>query len=479
MNLSLLTDFYQLTMVGGYVRQGKSAQRAVFDLYFRRVPQDGGYCVAAGLEQAIEYALNVRFGPEDLDYLRNQGCFTPDVLEYLRNFRFTGDIYALPEGTLVFPQEPLLRIEAPIAEAQLLESTLLNIVNFQTLVATKATRVCVAAARGSVLEFGLRRAQGVDGALSASRASFIGGATATSNTLAGQQYGIPVRGTQAHSWVMSFPSELEAFEAYADLYPDQCLLLVDTYDTLSSGVPNAIKVSRRLAEKGYRLAGIRLDSGDLAYLSKQARRMLDEAGLTDTQIVASNDLDEWIIHDLIAQGACIDVWGVGTSLVTSKGASALGGVYKLVAAMEGDHMTPRIKVSGNPEKITTPGEKQIWRVWDAHGILLGDALTLADETFQSGQTIDTRHPTYIHQRVKFESTARTEPMLVPIVRRGELVYSMPSLPDIQARTRQGLSELRSEYQRLVNPHIYWVGLSPRLYEVRARLLNELTGSLSL
>lgn len=477
MDLSLLTDYYQLTMLGGYIRYHKTGQRAVFDLYFRKVPQDGGYCVAAGLEQAIHYAQDIHFGPDALQYLEAQGCFPPEVLDYLRNFRFTGDIDAVPEGTMVFPGEPLMRVQAPIAEAQILESTLLNIINFQTLVATKACRVCVAAERGSVLEFGLRRAQGVDGALSASRASFVGGASATSNTLAGKAYGIPVRGTQAHSWIMSFPSELEAFRAYAELYPDQCLLLVDTYDTLASGVPNAITVGQELAARGHRLAGIRLDSGDLAYLSKHARQMLDEAGFHDATIVASNELDEWIIHDLIAQGACIDVWGVGTSMVTSKGACALGGVYKLVAADDGDGvMRPRIKVSGNPEKITTPGVKQIWRVWDAHNRMLGDALALEDETFGSGETVSTRHPTYFHQRLKLESAHRVEPLLVPVMRGGKVVYRFPALQDVQARTLEGLRELREEYKRMVNPHIYWVGLTPRLYDVRAQLLSEYASS---
>ncbi|HEY4001610.1 MAG TPA: nicotinate phosphoribosyltransferase [Candidatus Xenobia bacterium] len=479
MNLSLLTDFYQLTMLGAYVGSHKTEQRAVFDLYFRKVPQNGGYCIVAGLEQAMDYVANLRFSADDIDWLCSQGHFPATVREYLKDFRFTGDIHGVPEGTVVFPQEPLLRVEAPIAQAQVLESTLLNIVNFQTLVATKASRVCMAAAKGSVLEFGLRRAQGVDGALSASRASYIGGCAATSNSLAGKAYGIPVRGTQAHSWIMSFASELEAFRTYAQLYPDQCLLLVDTYDTLQSGLPNAITVARELAAQGHRLTGIRLDSGDLAYLSKQARRMLDEAGFADAIIVASNDLDEWIIYDLQAQGARIDSWGVGTSLVTSKGASALGGVYKLVAAQDGHRMEPRIKVSGNPDKITNPGIKQIWRVWDGNGIMLADALALTDEAFVAGGPVETRHPTYFHQRLRLDSVARVEPLLLPIMQGGRVVYRFPALSDIQARARQNLQQLPEEYKRFVNPHIYWVGLTPRLFDTRAELLSAHSGALTL
>ncbi|MHB2015879.1 MAG: nicotinate phosphoribosyltransferase, partial [Candidatus Xenobia bacterium] len=448
----------------------KAQQQAVFDLFFRKIPYDGGFCIAAGLEQAMEYILNLNFSDEALRWLKGRG-FSAEALDYLRDFRFTGDVYAIPEGTLVFPHEPLLRVSAPLPEAQLLESTLLNIVNFQTLIATKAARVCLAAQGGTVLEFGLRRAQGPNGALSASRAAFIGGCNATSNTLAGLRYGIPVSGTMAHSWVMSFPSELEAFRAYAEMYPDHCILLVDTYDTLASGVLNAITVGQELEQKGHRFLGIRLDSGDLAFLSKQARRMLDDAGLRHAQIAASNELDEWIIHDLLAQGARIDVWGVGTSLVVARGASALGGVYKLVAAQDGQEMRPRIKVSGNPEKITDPGVKQVWRVWDANGIMLGDVLALEHEHFKAGDNIASRHGTWFHQRVNFQSAARVEPLLVPVIVNGRPVYRSPSLHEIQDHALQSLSQLRDEHKRVVNAHIYWVGLTEPLFELRTRLLS--------
>jgi len=363
--LALQTDLYQLTMVGGYVLEGKKDQWANFDYFFRSIPDEGGYCVLAGLEDIIDYIRQLQFAQEDLSYLEGLGIFSKEVLAYLKNFKFTGDLWAIPEGTVVFPHEPLIRVTAPLPEAQLIESAVLNVMNFQTLIATKAARICWAANGDPVIDFGLRRAQGPDGALMASRAAYIGGVDGTSNVLAGRLYGIPVRGTQAHSWVESFPHELDAFRAYAEVYPDSCLLLADTYDTIRSGVPHAIQVGQELREKGHELWGIRLDSGDLAYLSKEARRMLDEAGFPDASIVASSDLDEWIIESLKRQGARVDVWGVGTRLVTSFSCPALGGVYKLTAMDDGgEHMTPKIKRSDNPEKITNPGPKKVGRMYD-------------------------------------------------------------------------------------------------------------------
>lgn len=469
-NLALLTDFYELTMMGGYHACHKLDQRAVFDLYFRKIPEQGGFCLAAGLQPALEYLLSLRFTSDDLDYLRAQKLFPEGFVDWLKDFRFRGNVHALPEGSLVFPGEPLLRVEGTLPETQLVESLLLNVINFQTLIATKSARVFEASGHGVILEFGLRRAQGVNGAMAASRAGYVGGAVATSNTLAGKQYGIPVKGTMAHAWVMSFSNELEAFRQYAATYPHDCTLLVDTYDTLLSGVPNAIKVGLELREKGLSLRGIRLDSGDLAYLSKQARAMLDQAGLTETQIVASSDLDEFLIADLRAQGARIDVWGVGTNLVTSKGEPALGGVYKLVAADEDGVMVPRIKVSSNPAKITLPGIKQLYRCFGPDGVVHGDVLALHDEGVPSQGAIRSHHPLYAH--IRQEVSGRWEPMLVPVVKAGELCYQFPSLQEARQRSLTSLASLRAEHKRMVNPDIYWVGLSEGLFQLRRELLSR-------
>lgn len=468
-NLALLTDFYELTMMGGYFAHQKLDQRAVFELYFRKIPEQGGFCLAAGLQPALEYLLDLRFTSEDLAYLHAQKLFPAGFVDWLRDFRFRGDVYALPEGSLVFPGEPLLRVEGTLPEAQLVESLLLNVVNFQTLIATKAARVFEASGHGTVLEFGLRRAQGINGALAASRAAYAGGCLATSNTLAGRCYGIPVKGTMAHAWVMSFTNELDAFRAYAETYPDDCTLLVDTYDTLISGMPNAIRVARELEERGHKLSGIRLDSGDLAYLSKQSRAMLDEAGFPDVRIVASSDLDEFIISDLRAQGARIDVWGVGTNLVTSKGEPALGGVYKLAAAEEGGDLIPRIKVSSNPAKTTLPGVKQLYRATDSRGQVLGDVLARAEESFPQKGLVRSHHPLYAH--IRQEVNGSWEPMLKQVVKGGELCQDFPSLTEVRQRSLKSLASLRAEHKRLVNPDIYWVGLSDDLFSLRRELLS--------
>lgn len=470
MNLSLLTDLYQLTMLCGYYSHQKLEQQSCFDLYFRRLPFSGGFCLAGGLEPALEWLESLKFEEPQIEYLRSLDLFPGEFLEWLRDFRFSGDIQALPEGTLVFPGEPILRIQAPLPQAQLIESALLNLINFHTLVATKAARVRLAAGDGLVLEFGLRRAQGVNGALAATRAAMVGGCHATSNVQAGFLYNVPVKGTHAHSWIMSFDTELEAFRAYADTYPDSCTLLVDTYDTLQSGVPNAIKVGKELAEKGYNLAGIRLDSGDLAHLSRESRKMLDAAGLTEARIVASNDLDEHAIAELKSAGAKIDIWGVGTNLVTCKDEPALGGVYKLVAASDQDgRLTPRIKVSSNPVKTTIPGIKQVYRAYNGERAV-GDVLCLEDEppTSDSRQIATTHALTGEKRTLHF---TRLEPLLTPVVKNGKRVMPSESLLDSAERARQNLASLGEEHKRLKQAAPYWVGLSDGLYQLRERLLK--------
>ncbi|MEJ5378302.1 MAG: nicotinate phosphoribosyltransferase [bacterium] len=475
-NMALLTDLYQLTMVGGYVQQGKKEQWANFDYFFRKVPDEGGYCVLAGLADLIDYLQNLKFSQGELAYLESLGLFPKTVLDYLESFKFTGDLWAIPEGTVVFPHEPLIRVRAPLPQAQLMETALLNIMNFQTLIATKAARVCWAANGAPVVDFGLRRAHGPNGGLMASRAAYIGGVEGTSNVLAGKLHGIPVRGTHAHSWVESFPSELEAFRAYARVYPHACLLLVDTYDTLRSGVPNAIKVASELAAQGYRLKGIRLDSGDLAYLSKEARRMLDEAGFSDAVIVASSDLDEWLVESLRRQGARIDIWGVGTRLVTSYSSPALGGVYKLTALDEdGKRMVPKIKRSDNPDKITNPGVKKVVRMYDSSGQMRGDVIFLEEERLPRGMSFRAHHPVFPHVSKSYPEHFQMEELLVAVFRKGKLVYKSPEVSQIRENTLGNLAKLDPAYKRFHNPHVYHVSLSSRLYRVKQTLLKRALG----
>jgi nicotinate phosphoribosyltransferase len=477
-NMTLLTDFYQLTMVGGYYLLGKKDQKANFDYFFRKIPEEGGFCVAAGLEQLIQYIQNLHFSPEDMDYLKSLNLFPPEVLEYLRNLRFTGDLYAVPEGTLVFPQEPVVRVIAPLPEAQFIETALLNFLNFQTLVATKAARVCIAADGDPVIEFGVRRAQGPDGGLTAARAAFIGGAQATSNLMAGRVFGIPVRGTLAHSWVESFPTEFESFQAYAKIYPKNCLLLVDTFDTLRSGVPNAIRMGKELrGRKEGDLAGIRLDSGDLTFLSREARRMLDETGFQGARILGSSDLDEWLIESIKKQGAAIDMWGVGTRLVTSYSCPALGGVYKLSAIFEDGHLRPKLKVSDDPEKTTNPGVKKVIRYYDEKNLMRGDVIVFEDETFPRGQPLKAFHPMLSHISKTYPGHFKREEILVPIIRDGQLVYPLPALKKIQEKTLESLSHHRPEHKRLQNPHIYHVSLGEKLFQIKQELIKAAgTGS---
>lgn len=469
-NLTMMTDLYELTMMNGYLRYGKDKNRACFDLFYRRRGDMTAYAVAAGLEQVIEYIKNLRFTQEDIEYLRSLAIFDDAFLSYLSDFHFTGEILAVPEGTIVFPDEPILRVIAPIMEAQLLETALLNIINHQTLIATKSSRVVQSARGDKVLEFGLRRAQGPDAGIYGARASIIGGCQATSNVLTSQLFGVPVGGTHAHSWVMSFEDELTAFRAYADVFPDNCLLLVDTYDTLGSGVPNAITVFKELRARGQEPVGIRLDSGDLAFLSRQARVMLDDAGFPDAKIFASGDLDEEVIWDLKAQGAAIDVWGVGTRMITSMDNPALGGVYKLSAEEVDGTFAPRIKISENPAKITNPGVKQLYRFYDRRsGKALADLIALADEDFSSGKPLEIFDPENSWKRMTL-CDYRIRQLLVPIFEDGKLVYHSPALSEIAAYAKQEMDTFWDEYKRLNRPHRYKVDLSQKLYDLKLQLL---------
>ncbi|MCY0887547.1 MAG: nicotinate phosphoribosyltransferase [Alicyclobacillaceae bacterium] len=472
----LLTDLYQLTMMYGHFRAGRHEQRVVFDMFYRKNPCGNGYVVAAGLEQVVWYLQHVQFSLEDLDYLRSLGLFGEDFLQALHHFHFSGDLYAVPEGTIVFPGEPLLRFEGPMFEVQLIESAVLSFVNHQSLIATKAQRIVDAAKsnpkspEAPVIEMGLRRAQNVDAAVFGARAAFIGGCTSTSNVLAGQSFGIPVSGTQGHSWIQSFPSELEAFRAYADTFPDHTVLLVDTYDVLNSGIQNAIVVGRELKEKGKKLHAIRIDSGDLAYLSKRARKMLDAAGLTDCGIVASSDLDEWTIRELALQGAEITSYGVGTSLITSYDCPALGGVYKLVAHEVEGRWTPCIKISENPEKVTNPGKKKVLRL-SKEGKAVADLIALDEEEFDGSKQLTVFHPVHTYKR-KTIVDFQIENLLQPIVRAGELVYVLPDLREIRTHVERGLQQFSSETLRHVNPHEYHVDLSKKLWDLKQDLLSE-------
>lgn len=469
-NLTMMTDLYELTMMNGYLRYGKDKNRACFDLFYRRRGDVTAYAVAAGLEQVIEYVQNLRFTQEDIEYLRSLAIFDDAFLSYLSDFHFTGEILAVPEGTIVFPDEPILRVIAPIMEAQLLETALLNIINHQTLIATKAARVVQSARGDKVLEFGLRRAQGPDAGIYGARASIIGGCQATSNVLTGQLFGVPVGGTHAHSWVMSFEDELTAFRAYADVFPDNCLLLVDTYDTLGSGVPNAITVFKELRARGKEPVGIRLDSGDLAFLSRQARVKLDDAGFPNAKIFASGDLDEEVIWDLKAQGAAIDVWGVGTRMITSMDNPALGGVYKLSAEEVDGKFVPRIKISENPAKITNPGVKQLYRFYDRRsGKALADLLALDEEDFSSGEPLEIFDPENTWKRMTL-CDYRMRQLLVPVFENGELVYDSPALSEIAAYAKQEMETFWDEYKRLNRPHRYKVDLSQKLYDLKLQLL---------
>ena len=477
-SLALLTDLYEVTMAYGFWKSGRHRLDAVFHHVFRSLPFEGGYAVACGLETAMEFLESFRFAGDDLDYLGQLAgvdgspLFEPDFLEYLSALRFECDVDMVPEGTVVFAHEPLLRVRGPIVQAQLVETALLNLVNFQTLVATKAARVCLAAQGGAVLEFGLRRAQGPDGGLSASRAAYVGGCVGTSNVLAGKIFGIPVRGTHAHSWVMAFESEIEAFEAYAGAMPNNCVFLVDTYDT-EQGVRNAVRVGERLRAAGHRLVGIRLDSGDLAYLSVRAREILDGAGFHDTAVMASSELNETIVESLRQQGARIDVWAVGTQLVTAFDQPALGGVYKLAAVREpGGEWEPRIKLSEQAVKTSTPGVLQVRR-FSVDGEIVGDMIH--DETHPPERwdtIIDPVDPT---RRKRFPAGAEWRDLLVPVFRGGARVYEPRGLEAARALAREELASLHPGVRRLVNPHLYPAGLEPGLHARKTELILRARG----
>lgn len=475
-HLTLLTDLYELTMMQGYFKSG-SNETVVFDAFYRTNPCNGGYAVCAGLEQIMEYIRDLHFSAEDIDYLRALGIFDEDFLEYLSAFRFSGDIYAIPEGTIIFPREPLLKVIAPIMEAQLIETAILNILNHQSLIATKAARVCYAADGDSVMEFGLRRAQGPDAGVYGARAAVIGGCCGTSNVLCGQMFDVPVKGTHAHSWIMSFPDEYTAFKKYAELYPSACILLVDTYDTLTSGVPNAVRVFTELREAGVPLTfyGIRMDSGDLAYLSKIVRRMLDEAGFPDAVISASNDLDEYLIETLKAQGARITSWGVGTNLITSKDCPAFGGVYKLAAIQdEQGNFLPKIKLSENTEKVTNPGNKTVCRIYEKDsGKIKADLICLAGETFDTARDLRLFDSLETWKRTTLKAGTYTmRELLIPIFKQGTCIYESPSVMEIQRYCNKEKETLWNETKRFANPHEVYVDLSDELFDMKRKILNK-------
>ena len=478
-NLTLLTDLYELTMMQGYFKHKDRNETVIFDAFYRNNPCGGGYSIAAGLEQLIAYIKELHFSPEDIRYLDSLHLFEKDFLDYLADFHFSGDIYAIPEGTVIFPREPLVKVIAPIMEAQLVETAILNIINHQSLIATKAARVCYAARGDGIMEFGLRRAQGPDAGIYGARAAVIGGCIGTSNVLCGQLFDVPVKGTHAHSWIMSFPDEYTAFKTYADLYPSACILLADTYDTLKSGVPNAIRVFREMRKAGIPLTfyGIRLDSGDLAYLSKKARAMLDEAGFPDAVISASNDLDEYLIESLKAQGAAITSWGVGTNLITSKDNPAFGGVYKLAAVMGQDgEFIPKIKLSENTEKVTNPGNKTIYRVYEKDsGKIKADLICLVGETFNEEEPLLLFDPQEPWKKTRLPGGSyNLRELLVPVFRKGKCCYESPKVMAIRDYCQKELSTLWDETKRFVNPHPIYVDLSQKLYDIKIALLDQMS-----
>lgn len=475
-NLTMMTDLYELTMMQGYFLNGNN-DTVVFDMFYRNNPSGSSYAITCGLQQLIDYIKNLSFSYDNIDYLRSLNIFHEDFLSYLAGFHFSGDIYAIPEGTVVFPKEPLIKVIAPIMEAQLVETTILNIINHQSLIATKASRVDYAAG-GGVMEFGLRRAQGPDAGILGARAAVIGGCTGTSNVLAGELFHIPVQGTHAHAWIMSFADEYTAFKTYAEMYPDACILLVDTYDTLKSGVPNAIRVFQEMREKGIhsKTYGIRLDSGDLAYLSKKARKMLDEAGFQDAIISASSDLDEYLINSLKTQGAAITSWGVGTNLITSADNPAFGGVYKLAAIKKPgeSEFTAKIKISENPEKITNPGNKTIYRIYDKETKKIkADLICLVGETYDPSKDLKIFDPISTWKKSTIPGgTYQIRELLIPVFLNGQCVYESPDTMSIKELCQQELNSLWDENRRLVNPQTVYVDLSQPLFDLKHQLLEE-------
>ena len=472
-NLTLLCDFYEFAMANGYFEAGMGEKIVYFDMFYRTVPDNASYSITAGLEQVIDYIENLHFSDEDIDFLRTKKIFHEDFLEYLRNFKFECDVWALREGTVVFPQEPIIIVKGPIMQAQMLETMILLTINHQSMVATKANRIVTAAKGRPVVEFGSRRAQGYTGANLGARASYTGGCAGTANTLAEKLYGVPALGTMAHSWVQLFSSEYEAFKTYAQVYPNNCLLLVDTYDTLKEGIPNAIRVwNEELVPKGIRPKGIRIDSGDIAYLSKKARVMLDEAGFSDAIIMASNSLDEWTIESILTQGAKLDSFGVGERLITSKSSPVFGGVYKLVAYEENGEIVPTIKISENVAKITTPGFKSLYRIYDKSTMKAeADVVCLNSEKLDELDELEIFHPIYTWKRKKFTNFVAKN-LMVKVFEKGKLVYDMPTLEEIKDYAQKELASLWDEVKRLENPHEYIVDLSQDLWDIKDRLLKE-------
>lgn len=472
-NLSMVMDFYEMTMANGYFSHGQNDTTVVFDVFFRKNPDDAGFSIFAGLEQVIEYIEDLHFSPEDIAYYRSLNMFGEEFLQYLAEYHFRGDIYAMPEGTIVYPNEPLLTVVAPLIDAQLIETAILLQINHQSLIATKTQRIVRAAGGKAVSDFGARRAHNVDAAVYGARAAYIGGAVGTATVLAGQMFGIPISGTMAHSWVMYFNSEFDAFKSYAETYPDSTVLLVDTYDVLRSGVPNAIRTAKEVLEPmGKRLKGIRLDSGDLAYLSKEARKMLDNAGLEDCKIIVSNSLDEYTIRSITHQGAMIDSYGVGERLITSASSPVFGAVYKIAAVIRDGTVIPKIKISETAEKITNPGLKKVYRVYDAEGHAIADYLTLASETVDATGPVRYVDPLAYWKNRSFENCTFKE-LQVPIFKDGKRVYHCPSIQEIRAYVRRQLDEeIWKEEQRFENAHTHYFDLSPAMFELKMSLLYE-------
>ena len=469
-NLTMLTDLYQLTMANGYHKYGLDKREASFDLFYRG-SGGYGYAIVAGLEQVVDYIQDLHFSEEDIAYLKSQNIFDEDFFNALREFKFTGSIKAVPEGTMIFPYEPILTVTAPLIQAQLVETAILCIVNHQTLIATKAARLCECT-KNAISEFGLRRAQGPDAGIYGARAAYIGGVHSTSNVLAGEMFGIPIKGTHSHSWVMTFDSELDAFRKYAELYPDSCLLLVDTFDTLKSGVPNAIKVFDELVAKGHKPLGIRLDSGDLAYLSREARKMLDAAGYDYVKIFASNDIDEDILLALKAQDCKIDVYGIGTKLITSFSNASLGGVYKMCAIENSEGvMEPKIKMSNSIEKITNPGLKKIARIYKSNGMAAADLIMLREEEIDTSKPLTVFHPTQTWKKTTFENYSIKE-LMVDIFVDGKLVYKLPTLQEIGEYQQKSISEFFPEYRRVINTQDFKVDLSEKLWTLKNQMLGS-------
>ncbi|SDK82280.1 nicotinate phosphoribosyltransferase [Clostridium cochlearium] len=472
-NLTMLVDFYELTMANGYLKNNLGNKIAYFDMYFRRVPDGGGYCVMAGIQQLVEYLSNLTFSKDDIDFLRSKGIFDEEFLDYLRNFKFNCDVWAVPEGTPVFPNEPLVTVRGPIIQAQFVETMILLSINHQTLIATKANRICRAAEGRPVMEFGSRRAQGYDGAIYGARAAIIGGCNSTACTIAEQMFGVPSVGTMAHSWVQLFQTEYDAFKAWAEVYPDNCVFLVDTYNVLKSGVPNAIKVFNDvLKPMGYRPKAIRIDSGDITYLSKKCREMLDEAGYEDVQITVSNSLDEYIIRSVLRQGAPIDSFGVGERLITARSEPVFGGVYKLVAVEEGGKIIPKIKISENEEKITNPGFKKVYRIFDKDtDKAIADLITLQDEKIDEEKPLVIFNPVFTWKKKKL-TNFYVKNLMVKIFDKGELIYENPEISEIRETAKSESDKLWHEVLRFENPHKYYVDLSSELWKLKQNLINE-------